>query len=417
MSNTETINNDQWSTRELTESQRENRRSAELIPFGEHGVSPENFAQVVDMAKMMSTARGAVPAHLVGNTGACLAVIELGQKFQMSAYMLAMGCFSVNGMLAFTGQTIMGIMNRHMPLAKTEDGKRTRLKYTFEGEHAEWKPEEVDVLDRDDRPTGKKVWINKLIKPSTRVIIVTGRMEGEADDLVYRSPPVFKINNKNSPLWQEDEDQQLIYWASKRWQRRWWPEGMLGIYDNEELVERNYGAANAKLIQNDDDPGKRLIERIAAAKAEGTEQREGFTVEHAHNETQGQPAKADTPAAFSSEASSEPAVDAGAKAEVAEPAKTKKKKGAKDAEAPAAHQVEQVTGEPDHEVMPTNGTEWEVYAKVWIAALAANPNATKDDYNKRWKAETTLRNDCGITAEVRDRVYDMLLASRDDAKK
>jgi predicted metal-dependent phosphoesterase TrpH len=192
---------------------------------------------------------------------------------------------------------------------------------------------------------------------------------------------------------------------------------MLGIYDNEELVERNYGAANAKLIQNDDDPGKRLIERIAAAKAEGTEQREGFTVEHAHNETQGQPAKADTPAAFSSEASSEPAVDAGAKAEVAEPAKTKKKKGAKDAEAPAAHQVEQVTGEPDHEVMPTNGTEWEVYAKVWIAALAANPNATKDDYNKRWKAETTLRNDCGITAEVRDRVYDMLLASRDDAKK
>lgn len=414
MSNTETINNDQWADRTLTENQQKNRQSAELIPFGERGVTPENFAQAVDFAKVMSTARGAVPAHLVNNTGACLAVIELGQKFQMSAYMLAMGCFSVNGMLAFTGQTIMAIMNKHMPLAKTERGERTRLKYEFKGEKGVWEMREIPVLDRDDRPTGNKIWKAFLIRPSTRQVIVSGRFENEADVLTYESPQVQFINNKNSPLWVEDEDQQLIYWASKRWQRRHWPEGMLGIYDNEEVRDRHIGADNAKLIEASDNPGQALVERIAAAKAQtesADKVTEGFTKDHAHTQTDPNQRKSADDFVFEKqtgevvEASAAENVVAAASDGGPEPVVTDQNA---EATPPGTND------EPEHEIMPQTAAEWRGYALSWINKLGLDPNATAADMNARWKSETRLRNDCGITSDMRDEVYDVLLKLRED---
>lgn len=195
--------NDQWSSRPLTETQEKNRANAELIPFGPAGISPQSFAHVVDMAKQMALAKASIPAHFRGSTGDCLAIIEMAQKFQMSAYELARGTYFVNGAMAFNGMTIMAIINKWAPL----DG---RLRYKFDGE-------------------------NDALNTSTRRVIVTGRMKGEADDLVYESPMIKDIKVKNSPLWVEDPDQQLIYFATRRWQRRWWPEGLLNIYARDEI--------------------------------------------------------------------------------------------------------------------------------------------------------------------------------------
>lgn len=407
MSNVETINNnDQWADRELTEAQRKNRGAAELIPFGEHGVSPENFAQVVDFAKMMSSARGAVPAHLVGNTGACLAVIELAQKFQMSPYMLAMGCFSVNGMLAFTGQTIAAIMNKHMPLEETPDGKKTRLKYRFEGEVI------YEMVDNVDERTG--VVTGKVRKNvSTLRVIVTGRMKGESEELEYKSPMLKDLKNRNSPLWEEDPEQQFIYFGSKRWQRRWWPEGMLGIYDPEELRDRNIGADNAKLIEASDNPGKALVERIAAAKVQtdnADRVTEGFTKDHAHNETDPNQRKSADDFVFekqTGEVIESPATEnAVAAASDGGPGQV--------ADQPATASADP---EPEHEIMPQNMTEWKAYALAWIDKLGHDPKVTAEDMYARWKAETKLRNDCGLTTEVRDEVYDAFTALRDEKPK
>ena len=450
MSSTDTLNNDQWSTQNLTEAQQRNRQSAELIPFGDHGISPQSFAQVVDMAKYMSQARGAVPKHLISNTGACLAVIDLAQKFQMSPYMLAMGCFSVNDMLAFTGQTIMAIMNKWMPLAKTEDGKKTRLKYKFVGERAIWDTIQVEELNRDDKPTGNKIWVQKLKTPSTRKVIVTGRMENEADDLEYESPMVKDIKNRNSPLWIEDEDQQLIYFASRRWQRRWWPEGMLGIYDRDELMDNHIGFDNAKLIGDDNrDPGQALIDRINAAKVQTddadniTHVREGYHPDHAQNETQStkvieQPASQETQASAVSS-------DGDGAALVSTDAKPKgKKKGDKkqsadasaagadtdrraDASVPETTLVDQRHGgsvadsssiEEDNS-LPKTVAEWKVYCLAWINKFKDDPKATQADMNKEWKSEIPLRNNCSVmlNPEIRDEVYEYFMEVRDAKPK
>ena len=458
MSSTDTLNNDQWSTQNLTEAQQRNRQSAELIPFGDHGISPQSFAQVVDMAKYMSQARGAVPKHLISNTGACLAVIDLAQKFQMSPYMLAMGCFSVNDMLAFTGQTIMAIMNKWMPLAKTEDGKKTRLKYKFVGERAIWDTIQVEELNRDDKPTGNKIWVQKLKTPSTRKVIVTGRMENEADDLEYESPMVKDIKNRNSPLWIEDEDQQLIYFASRRWQRRWWPEGMLGIYDRDELMDNHIGFDNAKLIGDDNrDPGQALIDRINAAKVQTddadniTHVREGYHPDHAHNET----TQATTTIAKAVEkpAQEETASESGGNGDidgdVPTDAKPKRKKardkkhaadtetdgetvkqdvsasnaGASDVASDAGASVNdsdqhQADVEEDDK-LPTNVTEWKIYCLAWINAFKADPRAKQDDMNKMWKSDIPLRNNCSVSGhpEIRDEVYEYFMEVRDAKPK
>lgn len=420
MNDTITLDNDQWSAKELTEAQRENRAAAELIPFGEGGMSPQNFAQVVDFSKHMANAKGILGPHLVGNYAGCLAIIELAQQFRMRPFMLARQTYFVNGMIAFDGQAIMSIMNLHMPL-ETEDGKKTRLRHRFEGERAVYEPEEVDEVDeRTGHKTGKKIWITKLIKPSTRKIILTGRMKHEAHDLEYESPPVFQIKNKKSPLWVEDEDQQLIYWGSRRWQRRHWPEGMLGILDREEAEQMHLGADHAKLIgASNPEAGKELLQRIAQAQSQTDAAdadagvREGFKPGFAHQETAGVPM---IKAASSQEIKDDtPPVKAGDDRAVTDLEKklresvgktdapeTEKKssRSRKAASKKDEPQPEEKQPEPEHEVLPTNEREWQAYCLDWIAKTPA------DELQKRWDSERGLRNACGIVSgNLRDSVF------------
>ena len=438
----ETIEHDQLGMdRPLTDAMRENRSAGDLIPFGEHGVSPQTFTQVVDWAKMMAKAVGVVGPALINNPGACLAVIELGQKFKFSPYMLARGCYSVNGVLAFDGQTIMAIMNKHMPLAPDENGNKTRLKYTFSGEKTQYgEPEQVDNIDEKTGEVRGKIWQAKLIKPSTRKVLVTGRMLGEADVLEYESPTVFNIKNKKSPLWVEDEDQQLRYWASRRWQRAHWPEGLLGIYDTDDAAAMHIGADNAKLIEATDNPGEALLARIQAAKVQTDDAdkiagvTEGFKNGHAEKETgvivvadQGKPGGDKTVevtvehgdghvTVIAEKVTDAPANPAEAKTT------TKKKAKAKDALAADPELANVVAGAaivdtapPADEKLettdlPTNSQEWRVYAMAWVKAVPETDNAVY--LNKRWKEEVSLRNSCGVTEADRDAVYDFLLEKR-----
>lgn len=398
----------QWSAKPLTEAQQKNRDSAALIPFTEGGMSPQNFAQVVDFAKHMAQAKGMLGPHLVGNYAGCLAIIELAQQFRMRPFMLARQTYFVNGMIAFDGQAIMSIMNLHMPLAKDEHGNKTRLMHRFEGEKAIWEPVEIDERDREDRPTGKKVWISKLIKPSTRQIILTGRMEKEATILEYKSPPVFLIKNKKSPLWEEDEDQQLIYWGSRRWQRRHWPEGMLGIIDREEAAAMYLGADNARLVE--EKPGQALLERVRAAQMQTddadamTGVREGFSKDHAENESRLHGVDRNSKDHANNETNGhqiiagEPPPSAG---DGPGPAASDNQPA--DAVAPAT--------EPEHEVMPRNPQEWSVYARAWIAA-----SRDVKEMEKRWAGERKLRNDCGVTQETRDPVFEFYMERKDQIK-
>lgn len=159
-------------------------------------VAPTTFHEVVEFAKDMSRADTAIPKHLRGNPGACMAVALQAFEWGMSPFAVANKSYSVNDRVAYEAQLIAAVVN-------TRSGIQGRLKYKFEGEG-----------------------------PSLRCT-VTGVIDGET--LEYRSPLFKDITTKNSPLWKSDPEQQFGYYSARAWARRHVPEVILGVYDREEV--------------------------------------------------------------------------------------------------------------------------------------------------------------------------------------
>lgn len=144
----------------------------------------------------MSRADTAIPKHLRGNPGACMAVALQAFEWGMSPFAVANKSYSVNDRVAYEAQLIAAVVN-------TRSGIQGRLKYKFEGEG-----------------------------PSLRCT-VTGIIDGRT--LEYRSPLFKDITTKNSPLWKSDPEQQFGYYSARAWARRHVPEVILGVYDREEV--------------------------------------------------------------------------------------------------------------------------------------------------------------------------------------
>ena len=176
------------------------RQAASLSPSGAGGAEPGNLAQQVDYAKYMAEASFAVPKHLRGNRGACIAVMDMAKVWGFSPYHLARMSYVVNDMLSYQAQLILAVIEKFAPLQK-------RLRWRFEGEG-------------DDR-----------------VCIVSALFKGEVEPMEYRSPRRGDIKPKNSPLWQTDPDQQQSYLSASRWARLYCNAIIMGVHTKEELED------------------------------------------------------------------------------------------------------------------------------------------------------------------------------------
>lgn len=162
------------------------------------GVTLDNMLQVLEFAKTMSTAK-LLGSHLKQEPGNCLAVCVQAFEWGMSPFAVATKSYEVNGRLAYESQLIHAVIEMRAPLKR-----RLRATYTGDGE--------------------------------SRRCTITGELEGEDDAFVYQSPPLGACKKK-SPLWVEDPDQQLFYYASRAWARRYCPEVILGVYSRDEAAE------------------------------------------------------------------------------------------------------------------------------------------------------------------------------------
>lgn len=211
---------------------------------GGSSIAPQNLGEVVRFAEVMCKADIALPKHLRGNAGACVAVALQALEWRMSPFAVASKSYAVNGQIAYEAQLIMAVIN-------TRSGIEGRLKFRFEGEGPD------------------------------RVCIAFGVLDGE--ELEVRSPKFKDITPKNSPLWKSDPDQQHCYYTARAWGRRHTPEVILGVYDREE-VEQFRNSENAR------DVTPSLAERLQMARIEQHEpaqQREGFDPDFVARETDG----------------------------------------------------------------------------------------------------------------------------------
>lgn len=161
-------------------------------------VAPRSMSEVMEFAKLMSIAGICIRPMFRGNPGACLAVTLQAMKWGADPFAVANKAYEVSGQLSYESQLIHAIVNSSPALAQ-------RLNATFSGEG------------------------------QARRCLVVGIIRGEAEAREYESPEISEITPKNSPLWKTDPDQQLFYYATRAWARRWVPEVLLGIYTPEEL--------------------------------------------------------------------------------------------------------------------------------------------------------------------------------------
>ncbi|HWL06768.1 MAG TPA: recombinase RecT [Xanthobacteraceae bacterium] len=229
------------------------------------GIRFQNMLEVLEFSKMMAVADTAVPKHLRGNPGMCLAVCVQALEWRFSPFAVANKSYVVNDRIGYESQLVHAVIEQRAPITG-------RLRHKFDGEG-------------DDRRC-----------------IVTATLRETGETLEYVSPPISKINPKNSPLWKTKPDLQLYYNTSRDFCRAYFPDVLLGVYSQDELRD-HVGPDNAKDVTAKPDVGSRL---------KGNKGR-GFSAQHVERETRGVVDQAASePATETSEDAASNTVDAGA---------------------------------------------------------------------------------------------------------
>lgn len=162
------------------------------------GLAFKDMGQVMEFAKLMSVARQAVPKHLRGQPGACMAVSLQALNWRMDPFAVANKSYMVNDRIAYEAQLIHAVIEQRAPITG-------RIQGTVSGEG----------------PTRK--WT--LTAHTTN-----------GDKVVFEGNEIGNITTKNSPLWKSDPDQQLWFYSVRAMCRRHFPDVLLGVYEKEEIA-------------------------------------------------------------------------------------------------------------------------------------------------------------------------------------
>lgn len=203
------------------------------------GVQLENMVQVMEVAKLMALSKQAVPPHLRGEPGMCFAVCIQALEWKMSPFSVANKSYVVNDRVAFESQLIHAVIEARAPL-------KGRLRGTYSGDGPDL------------------------------VCSISGMLEGEAEPLVYDSPKIKDIKVKNSPLWSSDPRQQLWFYSTRAWARKYCPDILLGLFSKDELEDSEIGPDRARDITPIN-----LKERLHAGRKEGSKGFSGDNVDRA----------------------------------------------------------------------------------------------------------------------------------------
>ncbi|MFV1626825.1 Rmf/CrpP family protein [Phaeobacter sp. JH20_02] len=237
------------------------------------GLTFKDMGQVMEFSKLMSVSRQAVPKHLRGQPGACMAVSLQALNWRMDPFAVANKSYSVNDRIVYEAQLIQAVIEQRAPI-------KGRLKGDFIGEGA---------------------------KRQCRLWCLS---EEDGERIEYTSPEIGSITTKNSPLWKSDPDQQLWYYSARAMCRRHFPDVLLGVYEKEEIAhapelrdvtpKEGGFAARAQAARRQDSPpeenhdtqGKPLDGEILpadedAAPVEQEQQEDGGTTERTFEHDEG----------------------------------------------------------------------------------------------------------------------------------
>lgn len=164
------------------------------------GLAFSDMGEVMEFSKLMAVAGTAVPKHLRGAPGTCLAVCVQALGWRMDPFAVANKSYSVNDRVAYEAQLIHAVVEQRAPI-------KGRIKGEYLG---------------DGKTRQVRLWCVSA---------------EDGDTIEYLSPEFDKITPKNSPLWKSDPDQQLWYYSARALARRHFPDVLLGVYAKDEIED------------------------------------------------------------------------------------------------------------------------------------------------------------------------------------
>src|SRR6185437_9747475 len=91
------------------------------------GLVVESLGQAMELAKLMAISNTAVPKHLRGDPGACLAIAIQGYEWGINPFALANKSYSVKDRLAYESALYHAVVQRRAPI-------KGRIKQAYVGD-------------------------------------------------------------------------------------------------------------------------------------------------------------------------------------------------------------------------------------------------------------------------------------------
>lgn len=212
--------------------------------------SPDQIA-TFDMAlrygELMAKGGGMVPAHCQGNAAVSTMIALVAISLGLSPVQVAQETYQARqgGPVGYQAKMWNSALLKH----------GVKLNFTYEG-----------TIQRLEEPAksakGNITAPSKAIgdRRCTAYIVIDG------ERYEYTTPTLDEIKIKNSPLWHNDPDMQLAYYAARSWARKHRPDVMLGLSTTEEVREE---ARTVKdITPKEDGFAARVNEARALAKEE-----------------------------------------------------------------------------------------------------------------------------------------------------
>lgn len=185
---------------------------------GSTSIAFQNMSEMMEFSKLLATSGPMIRPAFQGNPGACLAITMQAARWGFDPVAVIQKSYIVKNrageeQIAYESQLVHALVNTRAPLIG-------RLQISYDGEGGDL------------------------------TCTVSGVLKGADGPSIYTSPAVSQIGVQNSPLWKSDVRQQIHYYSTRAWARRFVPEVILGIMtpDEIEAQESHYGPDHAKDI-------------------------------------------------------------------------------------------------------------------------------------------------------------------------
>lgn len=173
-------------------------------------LDPAAMQNMVAFADFMCKAVITVPKHLQGNSGDCLAVTMQAMQWGMNPFAVAQKTHLVNGNLGYEAQLVNAVIIAKAPILG-------RPNFEWYGDWSKVNGKECKAHD-----IGVRTWVTIKGESEPRVLDVSFAQVGTV---------------RNSPLWVNDPKQQIAYLATKKLARLHFPDVILGVYTEDELLD------------------------------------------------------------------------------------------------------------------------------------------------------------------------------------